>query len=66
MNACNGIPVMIRKQPRLTPTAAPIATATRRPQTLMAPPEVSLAFIATASSAGSAIVVAKPIANANA
>ena len=62
----NGVPVTIRKQPRATPAATPRATAIRRPQAPTAPPETSSAFSATAMSEGSATVVAKPIAAANA
>lgn len=42
--------------------ATPIATAIRRPQALIVPPETSSAFNATAIRAGSAMVVAKPMA----
>ena len=61
-----GVPVTMRKQPSATPAATPTATARRRPQACTAPPETSSAFSATAISEGSATVVAKPIAAANA
>jgi len=50
---------MIRKQPTLTPTPAPIATATRRPHTPIAPPDTMFAFIETAINAGSASAALK-------
>ncbi len=43
----------------------PMATAIRRPQTPMAPPDTAFAFIETAIKAGSARGVLQPIANAN-
>ena len=61
-----GVPVTIRKHPSATPTATPSATASLNPQAPTAPPETSSAFSATAMSEGSATVVAKPIAAANA
>ena len=42
-----------------------MATAKRRPLTVMVPPDTWLALIDTAIRAGSATVVAKPIAAAN-
>ena len=54
----------MRKLPSATPAATPTATAMRRPQGLRAPPETSRALSATAINAGSAMVVAKPIAAA--
>ena len=51
------MPVTIRKVPKATPIAAPIATDIRKPETLIVPPDTSLALIATANNAGSAMVV---------
>ena len=62
----SGVPVTIRKQPSETPTAAPEATAMRRPQARTAPPETASAFKATAINDGSAIVVEKPMLAAKA
>ncbi len=56
----------MRKVPKETPNATPTATASRRPQAFNAWPETAWAFIETAMSAGSATVVAKPIAAAKA
>ena len=42
----------------------PMATASLRPKALKLPPEISLALLETAISAGSATVVAKPTAAA--
>jgi len=47
------------------PTPTPSAMASRRPSTLMAPPETSLALMATAITAGSTSTALKPIARAN-
>lgn len=63
---CNGVPVTIRKHPKDTPTATPTATANLSPQALIAPPDALSAFKATAIRGGSAMVVANPIAAANA
>jgi len=60
----SGVPVTMRNVPIATPMATPTATARRSPQGLSAPPETSCALIATAINAGSARVVAKPIAAA--
>ena len=60
MSQGSGAPVTMRRHPSVMPVAAPTATAARSPQGLMAPPETWLAFRATAISAGSAMVVAKP------
>ena len=54
----------IRNAPRATPAATPTATATRKPGALTDPPEISSALSETAISAGSATVVAKPMAAA--
>ena len=62
----NGVPVTMRRQPRATPIATPKATAMRSPHAPTAPRETSSAFSATAMSDGSATVVAKPMAAANA
>ena len=55
----------MRKAPSATPKATPTATARRRPKAGMVPPDMSWALSATAISAGSAMVVVKPIAAAN-
>ena len=56
----------MRTAPNPTPTATPMATAMRRPQGLIVPPETAPAFSATARSDGSAMVVPKPMAAAKA
>ena len=56
----------MRTLPSPTPTATPTATAILRPQGLIVPPETVPAFWATAMSDGSAMVVPKPMAAANA
>ena len=57
----NDVPVTILNVPSANAKATPIATVTRSPHWFIVPAETSSAFIATAISEGSAIVVEKPI-----
>jgi hypothetical protein len=66
MYQCSGVPVTMRNVPSPMPAATPIATAMRRPQVVIVPPDTCCALSATAMSDGSATVVAKPIAAPNA
>ena len=57
----NEVPVTILNVPSANANATPIATVIRSPVWLIVPAETSSAFMATAISEGSAIVVEKPI-----
>ena len=57
---------MIQNAPSDTPMATPSATVRRKAQTEIAPSETELPCSATAISDGSAIMVANPMAAANA